>query len=259
MNQYYPDRHHPIYFLQDALETEGTHTTFHRDDESRGLWGLKADNGRMLVWLIDIRWQHERDTHEANIRLLQSDGALVMAAQKPDAAYFDCEWLPLAATPGYAPSRGPVKKLVDVAMVGYVRDKQREQLLLDLNANHSMSVAQGVFGVEAVETYHGAKLGINIPTRYNDARAYDSANMRFFEILATGTPLVTSYEDYLPDLGIKHGKNAFTYHNTRNCLEVVQKALTEFDLAHMGKNAVNLVQERHMYSHRAKQVIQWLA
>ena len=258
MNQYYPDRHHPIYFLQDALEAEGSPTTFHRDDESRGLWGLEV-NGRLLVWLIDIRWQHERDTHEANIRLLQSDGALVMAAQKPDAEYFDCKWLPLAATPGYAKPEKPIEKLVDIAMVGYVRDKQREQLLLDLNAVHSMSVAQGVFGVEAVETYHGAKLGINIPTRYDDARAYDSANMRFFEILATGTPLVTSYENYLPELGIKHGGNAFTYHNTRNCLEVVKKALTEFNLNLIGRNAIKLVQERHTYTHRARQVIEWLS
>ncbi len=258
MNQYYPDRHHPIYFLQDALEAEGTHATFHRDEKSRGLWGLKTDNGRMVVWLIDIRWQHERDTHEANIHLLHRDAALIVAAQKPDADYFGCPWLPLAVSPGYAPPRGAVEKLVDVAMVGYVRDKQREQLLLDLNAVHSMSVAQGVFGVEAVETYHGAKLGINIPTRYDDARAYDSANMRFFEILATGTPLVTSYEDYLPDLGIVHGENAFTYHNTRNCLEVVKKALVEGGLDAVGEAGARLVQERHTYSHRAKQVIEWL-
>ena len=258
MNQTYPDRHHPIYFLQDALEAEGVSSSFHRDDQSRGLWGLEV-NGRMLVWLIDIRWQHERDSHEDSVRQLMTDGALVMAAQKPDAEYFDCVWLPLAATPGYAPPPNPVKKLTDLAFVGYVRDKPREQCLLDLNTHHSLSIAQGQFGHAAVSAYHQARLGVNIPTRYGDPQAYDSANMRFFEILATGTPLVTAHEDYLADLEIVHGKNAFLYHNREHLLHIVATALQRDDLEDIGQAALALVQGRHTYSHRASQVIAWLS
>ncbi len=258
MNQTYPDRHHPIYFLQDALEAEGVASAFHRDDQSRGLWGLKV-NGQMLVWLIDIRWQHERDSHEDSVRQLMTDGALVMAAQKPDAEYFGCHWLPLAATPGYAPPPNPVKKLTDLAFVGYVRDKPREQALLDLNAHHSISIAQGQFGDAAVSAYHQARLGVNIPTRYGDAQAYDSANMRCFEILATGTPLVTAHEDYLDAMGIVHGKNAFLYHNREHLSHVVATALQRDDLEAVGQAALATVLERHTYLTRASQVMTWLS
>ena len=258
MNQTYPDRHHPIYFLQDALEAEGVASSFHRDDQSRGLWGLEV-NGRMLVWLIDIRWQHERDSHEDSVRQLMADGALVMAAQKPDADYFGCVWFPLAATPGYAPPQKPVTVLTDIAFVGYVRDKPREQGLLDLNARHSLSIAQGQFGDAAVSAYHQARLGVNIPTRYGDPQAYDSANMRCFEILATGTPLVTAHEDYLADLGIVHGNNAFLYHNRAHLASVVAQALQRDDLEEIGQAGIALVQRRHMYTHRAAQVIAWLS
>ena len=257
MNQYYPDRHHPIYFLQDALESEGVNSEFHRDELSRGLWGLEV-NGRMVVWLIDIRWQHERDSHEQSVRQLIADGALVMAAQKPDTEYFGCGWLPLAVTPGYALPANPVKKLTDLGFVGYVRDKQREQGLLDLNTHHSLLITQGQFGDAAVSTYHQARLGINVPTRYGEPQAYDSANMRCFEILATGTPLVTAHEAYLVELGIVHGKTAFLYNNREHLSHVVATALQRDDLEIIGQAGVALVQERHTYQDRARQVLAWL-
>lgn len=258
MNQFYPERHHPIFMLQDALEDAGIPSTFHRDDVSRNLWALQI-NGKLLVWLIDIRWQHEKDAHEADIRILQNEGALICCAQKPDAAYFNARWLPLAATPGYTPPREKSEALVDLAMVGYVRDKWREQLLLDLNARYSVSVAQGVFGEEAVQTYHQAKLGINIPTRYGDPLAYDSANMRCYEILASGTPLITSLEPYLSELGLIAGENCFTYASRKECLDVVRIALDSDNLQAIGLAGANLVASRHTYSHRAKQVMEWLS
>lgn len=257
MNQFYPDRHHPIFFLEDALKSEGVFVSFHRDEQSKGMWGLDI-NGRMVIWMIDIRWQHEKAAHEQDIRALQAEGALIMAAQKPDADYFDCQWLPLAASPGYLASETPIPKLSDLGMVGYIRDKGREQLLLDLNAHYSLSIAQGIFGKEAVETYWQARLGINIPTRYGDLLAYDSANMRCFEILATGTPLVTAYEEYLAELGLLSGVNCFTYSSAQDCLNVVKAALQRNDLEDIGRNAVDLIASRHTYTHRARQVLEWL-
>lgn len=236
---------------------QGIEATFHRDDQSRGLWGLDI-NGRMVVWLIDIRWQHEKDAHEAGIQHLQADGALICCAQKPDADDYGAKWLPLAATPGYTPPVGEVQKLFDCAFVGYVRDKPREQALLDLNQHVSLSIAQGQFGDAAVTTYHQARLGVNVPTRYGHPQAYDSANMRLFEILATGTPVVTPYEDYLSELGVEHGKTGFVYRNPQDLLDIVDKALSDFNLTNIGNNAVKLVRERHTYAHRAKQVMEWL-
>jgi hypothetical protein len=258
MNQHYPDRHHPVFFLQDSLQAEGVQAEFNsRDERTKGMWGLII-GGKPFVWLIDNRWTHEAKTEDPSARDMIAKGALVCCAQKPDAERIGAKWLPLAVTPEYKPPATPVRQLTDVAFVGYIRDKGREQMLLDLNAHFSISVSQGHFGNAAVSAYHLARLGMNIPTRYGHPQAYDSANMRCFEILATGTPLVTAYQDYLSELGLEHGFNCFLYKSPQDCIEVILNALAQRDLAIIGKQAAQLANERHTYGHRAKQVLEWL-
>lgn len=257
MNQFYPDRHHPVFMLQDALATEGVQAEFNnRDDRTKGMWGLIID-GKPFVWLIDNRWTHEAETEDPAARDMIAQGALVCCAQKPDAERIGAKWLPLAVTPEYMPPKEPVKPLFDVAFVGYIRDKGREQVLLDLNAHFSTSVSQGHFGNAAVSAYHQARLGINIPTRYGHPQSYD-VNMRVMEILATGTPLVTNDLPELKELGLLHGFNCFVYKSPQDCIDIIRSALTQYNLTNIGKNAVQLANERHTYGHRAKQVVEWL-
>jgi hypothetical protein len=222
------------------------------------MWSLEID-GRLVVWCIDIRWQHERDAHEMDIRGLQDNGALICCAQKQDAAHFGGKWLPLAVTPGYAPPEQPVTKLTDVAFVGYIRDKEREQMLLDINSKFSLSSVQGQFGADAVSNYHQARLGVNVPTRYGHPQAYDSANMRLFEVMATETPVVTPRAEYLADLGLVNEHNCFMYDSPQDLLDVIEKALSgRYDLDGIGEEASYLCNERHTYTHRATQVMEWL-
>ena len=131
--------------------------------------------------------------------------------------------------------------------------------MLDLNARHSLSIAQGQFGEAAVSTYHQARLGINIPTRYGDPQAYDSANMRFFEILKTGTPLVTPAETYLLDLEFQHGHNLFLYESRQHLADVIQEALLRDDLETIGFRGAAIVNLHHSYRNRAQQVLAWLS
>jgi len=256
-NMFYPERHHPVFMLQDALKTEGVFAEYHKDEITSNMWGLTI-NAKVFVWLIDNRWAHEAAHEDPAARELIANGALVCCAQKPDAERIGAKWLPLAVTPGYTTLEKPVKKIADCGFVGYVRDAGREQSLLDLAARFSTAFAQGAFGKEAVTTYWQSRLGINIPTRYGDVQAYDSANMRCFEILATGTPLVTPYEDYLLELGFVHGANSFFYRSPQDLLNVVHDALRNHDLEAIGNEGAKLASEQHTYTHRAKQVMTWL-
>ena len=250
---FYPDRHHPCYFLEDALRELGAEAQVIRNADTLNCWGLTVNEKRM-IWLVDNRWPHERVTEDPAARELMQRGVLVCHAQKPDAARVGGYWLPLAATPGYQPLTAP--KRFDVAFVGYIRDDNRAAVLSDVASRFSLSLAKGVFGLNAVRTYCEARVGLNVPTRYGDPNAYDSANMRCFEVLATGIPLVTAREDYLLELGIIAGQTAALYENAGHVLEAVEYALDNAD--RLGAAGRQLVAERHTYQQRAQTVLGWL-
>jgi|SRR5690606_18395477 len=253
----YPLRHHPCYFLEDALRDLGAEAEVVRDGRTEGCWGLLV-NGKPMAWLIDNRWQYERDHEDPAARTLMERGVLVCCAQRPDAERIGSRWLPLAVTPGYRALE--TEKTHDVAFVGTVRDASRSVMLTDAASRHTLRVEEGVFGEDAVRAYCAARVGLNIPTAYGHEHAYDSANMRCFEVLVTGTPLLTAREDYMDDLGIVHGKTAMLYDSPAHLLWLIDKLLEYPENAvEMGRAAQQLAQARHTYAHRAEQVLEWLA
>jgi len=143
--------------------------------------------------------------------------------------------------------------------VGFVRDAGRQAVLAHVARHFKLLVMQGVFGDEAVSAYWSAKVGLNVPTGYGQPDAYDSANMRCFEILATGTPLVTTSEKYLDELGFSWSTNYLGYIDADNLITQLEHLLNNTKtLDIIGKTGANLAQERHTYEHRAKQVLEWL-
>ncbi len=259
MTNSYPDRHHPVFFLQDALLALGAEAIFnHRDERTAGCWGLMI-NDQPFVWLIDNRHPHEAIHEDPAAQELLARGALVCCAQKPDAERIGARWLPLAITPGYQVPEHKIAKCCDVAFIGYIRDEPRMQMLAHVMRHFSLCVQQGLFGAEAVSAYQSARVGLNVPTGYGSPASYDSANMRCFEILATGTPLLTSHEDYLPDLGLVDGETCLTYHDADEMIEQIRKALADPDWAgRIGQAGARLAEGRHRYEARARQVITWL-
>jgi glycosyltransferase involved in cell wall biosynthesis len=255
----YPERHHPCFFLEDALNKLGASAKVVRDDSTFNCWGLVV-NGKRMVWLIDNRHPHEALTEDPAAKRLLDDGVLVCHAQKPDMERVGGKWLPLAATPGYRPPAKPVEKLYDVGFVGYVRDSARANILKHVARHFKVGVQQGVFGDSAVSAYWQSKVGLNIPTNYGAADAYDTANMRLFEIMATGTPVVTARETYLSELGVvDRVPEIMTFTNIDYLIEGIELRLKNSDvLAEAGLKNAKLVQERHTYEHRAKQVLEWL-
>lgn len=255
----YPDRHHPVFFLQDALTALGADAVFNgRDARTEGTWGLII-NGKPMAWLVDNRHLHEREKEDPAAAALLARGALVMCAQRPDAERVGAKWLPLGVTPGYRMPVSASNKAADVAMVGYVRDMSRARLLTDVAAHFTLCTYQGIFGETAVEAYWTARVGLNIPTQWGEPNSWDSANMRCFEILATGTPLVTPHEDYLAVLGLEDGITCLTYRTADEMLSAIRRLVDNAELAaQIGANGAKLAAERHSYEARARQVLEWL-
>lgn len=254
----YPDRHHPCFFLEDALTALGTQAKVVRDETTLGCWGLLVA-GKRMVWLIDNRHPHEAATEDPAAKQLLERGVLVCHAQKPDAERVGGKWLPLAVTPGYRLSDKTIEPLYDVAFVGYVRDSARSEILRHVARHFSLCVQQGTFGDEAVSAYWSSRVGLNIPTGYGAPDAYDSANMRLFEILATGVPLVTPFQPYLFELGLVPAENYESYNSADDLLRAIEQFVHRPELAgDVGMAGAKLAQERHTYEARAKQVIEWL-
>lgn len=250
----YPVSHHPVYFLISALQAIGVAVEFAKDERTHGCWGLVfPDYGnRVMVWLIDNRHLHEREREDPAAKALLDTGALVCHAQKPDMERVGGHWLPLAASPGFYPTG--ITKLHDAASIGYLRDLQRVSRLADVAAVCDLVVQWGVFGDDANRLYNSARVGVNVPTRWGMPNSYD-VNMRVFEVAACGISLVTPHEDCLTELGFVDGLTCLTYGTHRTVADAVLMGL---DMPAIGAAALALVNERHTYAHRAKQVLAWL-
>ena len=255
MNSVYPDRWHPVFMLIDALQALGASVEFARDARTGGAWGFVC-NGRACAWFIDNRHAHEMVRDDPAAKFLLENGGLVMHAQPPDRDRVGGKWLPLAASPGYKVPPRPMQKLWDCAFVGFIRTEARADFLSDISARYSLSSASGLFGEQAVATYWQARVGLNVPTSWGGATGYDSANMRCFEVLATGVPLVTAYEKWLDELGLIPGVNYVPYATIPEAIAAVKFAIEHPDI---GDKGAQLAQARHTYKHRALQVLEWLA
>lgn len=256
----YPDRHHPVFMLQDELIAMGIDARFAKDERTLDCWGLvfPDHDNRVFVWLIDNRLPHESVKEDPAAKDLLKRGAIVAHAQRPDMERVGGHWLPLAASPGFDPV--VTVKTSDCAMVGYIRDEGRARVLADIGKHFRLNLAQGVFGVRAVETYCSALCGVNIPSHFGTEYAYDSWNMRAPEIMACGVPLLTQYQPYLIDLGIIPGHNALCWTTVNDLLECLRVVVSHPESASaIGREGRKLVQDRHTYKHRAMRVKQWLS
>lgn len=256
----YPSRHHPCFFLEDSLKELGADAQVVRDERTLGCWGLIV-NGKPMVWLIDNRLPHEAEHEDPAARELLARGVLVCHAQKPDMERVGGHWLPLAATPSMMSltvQQKASRRTFDAAFVGYIHDLGRSTLLGHLGAYCKLNVQSGVFGEVAAQVYADALCGVNIPSHYGQPYCYD-VNMRCMEIPCALTPLVTNWLPVLPELGFVNGHNCYVYRNPDELCQVVhylQNHPSEAMLA--GYDGAMLIRERHLYSHRAKQVLQWL-
>ncbi len=260
MSSSYPGGYHVVNFLGNALIEQGADVQY--DDERRlGQEGLTV-NGVPVVWFLDNRVPYNRERQDpACAELLRRKECIVLHCQAQDALRCGGEWLPIAATPRFAPPSEPIEKTWNVGFVGYLNDEYRAGVFRGIKARFNLLHGLGVFYEEAAAVYHQAQVGVNVPSLYGTG--YDTdINMRVFEVTATQTPLVTNYNPALSDIGFRSGVNCLTYRTERELHDCIQQLLDDPALAHsIAVNGYNLVQQKHTFYHRAlwilNRVEQW--
>jgi hypothetical protein len=186
------------------------------------------------------------------------------------------EWLPLAADLDLHGSASlPESELrnyaCDVSFIGNLRP-ERERAIEALCASgnlririwgtddwrkarsHAIRTAfQGriLWGREFAKACHASKVCLNII----DATNYPAANMRFFEIPATGSVEVCSP---CPEFAQEFvdGEHLFFYKHTSDLPRLVGRILEDDALrTRVAQAARQLVQGKHTYTHRARQLL----
>ena len=104
--------------------------------------------------------------------------------------------------------------------------------------------------------YHAARVGLNVPSDVGTDYAYD-INMRTFEIMASGTPLVTFENAALRDLGILDGVHCLTYRTPDEAATLIRMLVAKPHIgAALADNAYKLVMAKHTYHHRAEALLE---
>lgn len=120
-------------------------------------------------------------------------------------------WLPHAVEPQAYPKFDLLSKRYDVCFVGHINTKNREDALDRLfGAFPNFYYGQALFE-EAARKYAESKICFNIAMT-------DDLNMRNFEVMATGSFLLTSYLPDFADLGLIDGKHLVLYKDMDDCI-----------------------------------------
>lgn len=225
---------------------------------------------KLAFWFIDYRHNKNRPPHErnpndqANAAMISTMGGWVFQAQFPDV--LDCwnmgidrtSWLPLAADPEIF-THTDTPKVYDVSFVGNVWDSTRAavlQRIYDSKPQRLIHNISGGFWKElAARLMCEAKAGFNISSFYGTPLAYD-VNMRFFETLSCGLPIITNYvDDLIKLLGpLETIPFVRTYRSEEQVLPVLDAAMQDEKFLNSGVQARQWVLDVATYDMRAKQM-----
>lgn len=220
---------------------------------------------RTAMWFIDSRHNNDparrNPDDDTNARRLADGGGWVFQAQKRDwqrnveQGAVRSNWLPLAADPDIWRPVPDVATLFDVGFGGNVWDSERRLVLHQISRRWQLGTFTGEPGVLAVG-YNSSRVGFNISSFYGSPVAYD-VNMRFFEVMACGVPLVTNHLPELIELGIVAELHCLTYRSQDGAISQIGRALLKGEdyRREMGQRARQLVLDGHTYRHRMEEAL----
>lgn len=222
---------------------------------------------KSAMWFIDSRRNCNPDLRNPNddmtAAILADGGGWVFQAQKEDwermidQRVHRSAWLPLGADPDvWKPSGG--EKTVDVVFCGNIWDGTRADLLVKIKDRHSYGHYLGE-PEELAQMYSGGRLGFNISSFYGTDVAYD-VNMRVFEVMACGIPLVTNYLPAMYELGMQAGWTHVEYRTAEEALVMIAEVLRWHQTRRdeMGRVGRQIIIDGHTYAHRMASALEVL-
>jgi len=231
-----------------------------------------ADFSKVCFWFIDFRHNKNRKERQPtdlmNAAFLAAKGGWVFQSQYED--FLDCmtqhgiyrsSWLPLAADPEVWSATPVVSNaLYDVGFVGNVWDGERHRAI-ELLQQSGLQVAFAGPGVvwkeSAAALLRSCKMGFNISSFFGEPYAYD-INMRVFETLSCGIPLITNM---VPSLNKLFDGKAFvaTYEELDKLVSKIRYCLEDSQFLASGIQAREWVEAYATYRarmHDALEVLQ---
>lgn len=240
------------------------------------------------MWYIDSRRNSDPairtpDDDTTAQKLLEHGGTVFQSQRRdverlqgklPSEFHSKIIWLPLAADPDVwsnEPISGQPKEYYLVA-VSNCYDPERLGIYNTLSEEGLLHWpgTEGAVMEEGAAMYRNAMAGLNVPSWFGTPECYD-INMRVFEIMSCGCPLITNHLPELSVLGIEEGVHVFTYPTITQkrrdgatvsfVVEEVKKIIERFRQqpglsGSMGVVARDLILKRHTYVHRAEVILE---
>lgn len=228
-----------------------------------------AEKKAIAMWYIDYR--HNKNRRERNpedavaAKALLDAGGFLYQAQNEDCiecrknGLLEVEYLPLAADPKVWNAAPAEPKLYDLGFVGHIWDAQRGRVLEYLSKSKDFSFAfQGhgrLWHGEAAALLRRCKVGFNINSFFGSAYCFD-VNMRFYETLCCGIPLLTNFVPAIEQMGLAESDFVRTYRGGEDLRRCVIDCLSDTKFLNAGMLGRQWVCDNATYMHRAKQVLQ---
>jgi hypothetical protein len=222
---------------------------------------------KTAMWFIDSR--HNCDPmrrlpdDDTNAKTLADGGGWVFQAQKQDwrrnqATGVDrSSWLPLAADCSIWERKDPhAPKIYDVGFGGNVWDEWRRDMLDRIRAK-GWALGQWTGSPEELASgYCASRVGFNVSSFFGTEVAYD-INMRVFEVMACGIPLVSNRLPEMKELGIYPDFHYLPFDDADGAMSQIRLVLSRSEAYRldMGVRNRDMIMNGHTYIHRMRQAL----
>jgi Glycosyl transferases group 1 len=226
----------------------------------------ESDLSRFGFWFIDFRHNYNRAERVPNdltvAQAIHARGGKIFQAQCEDVDIcsthkLPAQWLPLAADPEIWSAEPVSPKKYQLGFVGNLWDGERVRALKALHAAGIQIAFPGagrLWKEEAAALLRMCTVGFNISSWYGSVVAYD-LNMRFFETLSCGIPIITNEVPVLEKVFATLPDFVRTYASLEELPQVAAAALQDEKFLNSGAAAREWICCHATYVQRMREVL----